>query len=439
MRYRFNGYEFSSVNLTLSKNGKELEIRHTEARVLTMLLENRDNVLSKEQILSCVWQDKIVSDQVVFQNISILRRLFGSKAIKTFPKRGYQWKIHTEVIASNVQNETLKLRHQYSPDSPSNRLFRHSNVKSSYWPLVCVLTSVIFVVCTVFVQINYTQKVSNSAIKLAYIPFINLDEKSESSHKAIALEDSEGFNFTELKQLDAETFINAIEVVYPNLEPIHPFVLTGKIRTHENLTYLDFILKGPFSYWEGQISGQSKASVIAKLRSHLRNNIIYDLISNPPSKELKLAKLTLAHQNSPNDLIILLKLSAVYYKTGELDKSMAMTDKLIRVAKNQLNPLHVGRALLFQSKILRNKKLLDLSAQKLKLSIEYFEKIDDLEHQSQAWFNHALLLHEFSDYSTTRDSLLKAANLAYAVNNKLGEIEALTTLVALANYYNNEK
>ena len=70
MRYRFNEFEFDSESLLLTNNGEALAIRHTEAKVLSLLLEQVDTVLNKEDILSDVWQNKIVSEQVVFQNIS---------------------------------------------------------------------------------------------------------------------------------------------------------------------------------------------------------------------------------------------------------------------------------------------------------------------------------------------------------------------------------
>jgi len=66
MRYRFNKFEFDSDSLLLTNNGEALAIRHTEARVLALLLEQVDTVLNKDEILSQVWPDRIVSEQVVF-------------------------------------------------------------------------------------------------------------------------------------------------------------------------------------------------------------------------------------------------------------------------------------------------------------------------------------------------------------------------------------
>ncbi len=82
MRYSFNDFEFDSTSLVLKKSGELLSIRHNEAKLLKLLVEHADTVLSKEDILSHVWHDKVESEQAVFQNISHLRGLFGNQAIK---------------------------------------------------------------------------------------------------------------------------------------------------------------------------------------------------------------------------------------------------------------------------------------------------------------------------------------------------------------------
>ena len=115
MRYRFNEFEFDSKSLILTKAGDSVAIRHNEAKLLALLLEQADKVLSKEEILSLVWQGKVVSEQAVFQNISHLRNLFGNQAIKTFPKRGYQWQLQAEALpvatthsqAKNTANDPI--------------------------------------------------------------------------------------------------------------------------------------------------------------------------------------------------------------------------------------------------------------------------------------------------------------------------------------------
>ena len=96
MYYYFQDYQFDSSSLLLSQQGQLLVLRNNEARLLHFFLSAPPEVYSKEQILAAVWQDKVVSEQAVFQAISNLRQQFGEAAIRTFPKKGYQWQIATE-------------------------------------------------------------------------------------------------------------------------------------------------------------------------------------------------------------------------------------------------------------------------------------------------------------------------------------------------------
>ena len=206
MRYRFIEFEFDSNSLLLTNHGQALAIRHTEAKVLAVLLEQVDTVLNKEDILSLVWQNKIVSEQVVFQNISHLRNLFGNDAIKTFPKRGYQWQLNTEVVSTEIQS-TADNQHSHNVvDVPKQSPRSIPDKKRPFWQLA-VLACIIFItVGIIYSQSEFKQEKSDSVmldsrIKLAYIPITNLDDKTSAKHEYITLEDAmfednNNFDFT---------------------------------------------------------------------------------------------------------------------------------------------------------------------------------------------------------------------------------------------------
>jgi len=438
MRYRFNEFEFDSETLLLTNNGETQAIRHSEAKVLVLLLEQTDSVLNKEDILSLVWQHTIVSEQVVFQNISHLRNLFGKEAIKTFPKRGYQWQLSTEVISSETQDTTVNQHSANVIDSSQQSARSMPTKKRQFWLLVSLACVLFITVSVINYQSELDQEKSDAVIKLAYISMTNLDDTTNTKNESIILEDNKHFDFTELSHINTEVFEGAMEIEYPKLSKTHPYVLTGKIRIHKQKTYLDFMLKGLVSDWQGQLSGSSKQDVIGQLQQHLKQQVIYDLISKPQPAGLKLAKLSIAHQVSPDDLIILRELSIIYFLTGELEKAMAMTDKLINLAQSQNNPQQMGRALAYQSKILTKKKLYDLSSQKLKLAIEQFEKINDLKYQARAWYYQSWLDDQNKNYPAIKTSLLKSAQLAFAAKNKLGEIDTLIHLAGKAHYYHRD-
>ncbi|MBU2972024.1 winged helix-turn-helix domain-containing protein [Pseudoalteromonas sp. C2R02] len=425
MRYTFNNFEFNTENLLLTHNDQAITIRHTEAKVLAVFLENQASVLNKEDILSYVWSNKVVSEQVVFQNISHLRQRFGNDAIKTFPKRGYQWQIKTLVVTSPLEESS----------ESSNQAIQTINNKRLIWPVIFCFALLCILIASFYSNKAMLDNTSNSSIKLAFIPIKDLSEQSPY----ISFEDDELLDFTELSSLKTEKFENAISIEYPKIAKAHRFILMGKMRTHNNKHYLDFKLKGPSTIWQGQISGSSRQDVISQLTAHLKHKLIYDLISSPQAPEVKLAKLSIAHQKSPNDLIILRELSMTYFMTDEFEKAMALADKLIKLAKNQNNFQHLARALAYQSKVLTKKGLFDLSAQKLSLAKGYFNQINDLKYLARAWYYQSWLDHQNKNYDAIKTSLIKSSQLAFKANNKLGGIESLIHLASMAHTYQQDK
>lgn len=81
------------------KNQEEISLSKLEYRLLLFLMENKNHVLSKEQILSNIWDSdgKYVDNNTVSVNISRLRtkietEISNPKYIKTIHGIGYIWK-----------------------------------------------------------------------------------------------------------------------------------------------------------------------------------------------------------------------------------------------------------------------------------------------------------------------------------------------------------
>ena len=426
MRYQFKNFEFNSDSLVLTQNDEALEIRHNEAKVLALFLENTEKVLSKEDILSSVWQDKVVSDQAVFQNISHLRNLFGNDAIKTFSKRGYQWQLNVKLItdSNKARVESLSLSHRSDHSTHSSR----SILQPFAWS-----ATLIFTVLLVFGMLN-REGLESLDHQIAYIPFDNINDSN-----AIKLENSENLSFHEIQNIGTKRFLTSHQLEYLSLSQENKFILAGQIRKFNQQYHLDFLLKGPFSDWSGQISGISQEKLIHRLKGHLNQQSIYDFISKQQPPEIMQASLSIAHQERPDDLIVLNHLVESYIETYELDKAMVMAEKLVELASAQENVQYHGNALLNQSAILTQKELFDLSAQKLSLAIAQFEKINDLKRQADALEKQSWLDHKKRDYPAIKASLLKSAELALEAKDIPRELHALTYLSVMAKkYHQNE-
>lgn len=74
--------------------GQELELGKTEFRLLQYLMEHKNQVLLKEQILQRIWDGDYVEENTLSVNISRLRKKLGRDHIRTVPGIGYLWEEH---------------------------------------------------------------------------------------------------------------------------------------------------------------------------------------------------------------------------------------------------------------------------------------------------------------------------------------------------------
>ncbi len=462
MLYSFKNFEFDSESLVLTQNGQSLAIRHNEAKLLALLIKQADKVLSKDDILSQVWQGKVVSEQAVFQNISHLRSLFGNHAIKTFPKRGYQWLLTSKVISpapkfteQNTPIDSTAILSNSSGDMSQNIVANSSqntlpaslpsasqdNTQTkvrNYWSYALIISVMLFITVVVTFQSTSITENQSTLKKIAYIPIATMQSDENINLDNLKLDDNEHFDFTALTHITTADFQNTIELKYRNLAPKHPIILTAQVRQYNQQSYIDFLVKGPFADWQGQLSGVSTDEVMKNLQKHLQQNVIYDLLNTAQSPELKQANLSIAHQKSPDDLIILGALINTYIQMDELEKAMIMADKLANLAESHGNWQQLGNALLFQSQILTRKELYELSSHKLTSAINYFEQIGDLKRQADAWFAHSWLDHQEDDYAAIKVNLLKSAQLSLEAKDIPRELDALTYLSVLAHKHHQE-
>ena len=103
-RYKGNAVrkEISLYGITLDKtkmkvtaDNNEIELSNKMFNLLAMLMENRENVLSREQILTKIWGWDFDGDErVVDTHIKKLRKALGNKAvhIKTVIGKGYSFR-----------------------------------------------------------------------------------------------------------------------------------------------------------------------------------------------------------------------------------------------------------------------------------------------------------------------------------------------------------
>lgn len=96
LRYSFGDYEFDEGTHELVNNGERVRVEPQVALLFKLLIQERDRIVSKSEIIEFVWGGRTVSDASIDNRISAARAAIGDsggeqRLIKTFPTRGFQF------------------------------------------------------------------------------------------------------------------------------------------------------------------------------------------------------------------------------------------------------------------------------------------------------------------------------------------------------------
>ena len=87
----FGRFELRPTERQLLLDGQALPVGARAFDVLLALVERRERVVDKHELLDAAWPDLVVEENNIAVQISSLRRLLGAGAIATIPGRGYRF------------------------------------------------------------------------------------------------------------------------------------------------------------------------------------------------------------------------------------------------------------------------------------------------------------------------------------------------------------
>ena len=154
----------------LTLDGAAVRLRPQSLRVLRILLENRDNLVTREQLLREIWGDRVVTDDSLVQCLVDIRRALsriGSEVVLTVPGRGYL-----------IQSDRLVA---------ADHGTRHSN----FLPALIaagVAFLVISVTLIVLLDASETEPTTQSSdLSIAVLPFVDMTEEQDKRFLAEGL------------------------------------------------------------------------------------------------------------------------------------------------------------------------------------------------------------------------------------------------------------
>jgi DNA-binding winged helix-turn-helix (wHTH) protein len=96
MKARFGPFQLDTEIPELRRDGEVVRIEPKVFDILAYLVEHRDRIVSKDELIEAVWDGRIVSDAAVTSRMNLVRQAVGDSGqdqatIRTIPKRGFRF------------------------------------------------------------------------------------------------------------------------------------------------------------------------------------------------------------------------------------------------------------------------------------------------------------------------------------------------------------
>ena len=108
--YQFGPFRLQVDRRRLLRDGEPVALAPKALETLLALVEQRDRVLTKDELLQRIWGDTVVEEGGLTRNISVLRKALGEspddhRYIVTVPGRGYRFVADATVVGEPVEDE----------------------------------------------------------------------------------------------------------------------------------------------------------------------------------------------------------------------------------------------------------------------------------------------------------------------------------------------
>jgi len=338
MELRFSNFRFLPESLVLYQDDELIPLKQNQALLLRFFLRDPEKIHSKDEIMDSVWQDKVVSEQVVFQTISQLRAVLGDSAIRTFSKKGYQWQLAlqsplpVELLADNDAKAELQESNHCTTQNliPANR-----KVYLLYVSAVAIVVIILFIAfyqgepqenkVTLFIPATLaTENQPNQEFKRSLMASL-ATEQTFSSH-TVKLKGSVQQFFSSPKHSWLQANLTSKQ-----------WLLFGEVLDSDKGVFYHYRLTNGKLTWQGYVFSKTITDLPQKLLQRLHT--LYSLgVFLAEVDELPLAKLLAMHKVRPNDAEITLLLAKYYSNVNQSDAALVYLDKLVTLSSeyNQL-------------------------------------------------------------------------------------------------------
>lgn len=177
--------------LTLVKNGVEekIDLGYSGSRLLERLLQKPGEVVSREELMSHAWADRVVGQGSLNQQIYTLRQVLGDEKnreiIQTLPRRGYLLNPNHLVYPASI-DDIDDVTEQVESSAPQPAFLRRHGRQRASWVILLSLFSVIGIVQFFFLyQISQPEDLHSSEMNLGTLNVRYIDQQPQRLQQLI--------------------------------------------------------------------------------------------------------------------------------------------------------------------------------------------------------------------------------------------------------------
>jgi pimeloyl-ACP methyl ester carboxylesterase len=134
--YSFDDYRIDTARFEIAHGGQVLAVEPQVLELLIMLIDNREHVVSRDELLEKIWKGRVVSDTTLSSRIKTARQVIGDDGtrqdyIKTIHGRGFRFVGTIEVDSTRPPRATERANHA-AGDRPATHYARSGDVHVAY-------------------------------------------------------------------------------------------------------------------------------------------------------------------------------------------------------------------------------------------------------------------------------------------------------------------
>jgi DNA-binding winged helix-turn-helix (wHTH) protein/Tol biopolymer transport system component len=216
--YQFDQFEVDDREFRLSEDGKTIQLEPKVLRLLVYLIENRNRLVRKQELLDQVWPDAMVTENALTRAVGLLRKALSENSqvpryIETVPTAGYRFIANISIVnAVDPSRESRWIAETGSEAGVPAPIAAERRRRERIWQMAAGLAVVLLVASLVWIAMHLRNQPGSPAMVRFQIPapdklnfyFQLLPAVSPDGQRIAFAASSTPFNF------DARLFVRAL-------------------------------------------------------------------------------------------------------------------------------------------------------------------------------------------------------------------------------------